>query len=308
MLACTAVFIAVQEKPAPSPAQGDADAVMAVANKVSSLDADSDGLKDWEESLWKSDPKDKDTDGDGTEDGEEVRQSRNPVVKGPNDSMGSTTASLSATTTDEELTKTDAFAREFFTRYFDLKKNGSEIDQALEQSLVREMLQSTSLGIDAKRYSVKDVKTVAETPESIRAYGNALGAALTRNTPKGAKPEYEIFAKAMSDDDEEALRALDPIIQGYSKLLGEYSRMSVPSGAAIAHMNLLNVVSSILEDVRAMRAVFEDPVRTYAGIADYQNTVVALVNAIREVNAYFAASRITFTAGEPGYDFVHSTN
>ncbi|MCR4311641.1 MAG: hypothetical protein NUV54_03715, partial [Candidatus Taylorbacteria bacterium] len=50
-------------------------------------DSDSDGLKDWEEQLWKTDPLNPDTDGDGTPDGAEIKSGRNPLVAGPNDKL-----------------------------------------------------------------------------------------------------------------------------------------------------------------------------------------------------------------------------
>jgi len=49
------------------------------------LDTDNDGLKDWEEKLYKTDPLNPDTDGDGYLDGEEINSGHNPLVKGPND-------------------------------------------------------------------------------------------------------------------------------------------------------------------------------------------------------------------------------
>ena len=48
-------------------------------------DTDNDGLKDWEEELYGTDPLNNDTDGDGYLDGEEVESGHNPLVKGPND-------------------------------------------------------------------------------------------------------------------------------------------------------------------------------------------------------------------------------
>ncbi|MCC6290676.1 hypothetical protein IT398_01230 [Candidatus Nomurabacteria bacterium] len=50
-------------------------------------DADNDGLTGWEERLWQTDPNNPDTDGDGTKDGEEVVQNRNPRLAGPNDPL-----------------------------------------------------------------------------------------------------------------------------------------------------------------------------------------------------------------------------
>jgi len=52
-------------------------------------DSDNDGLKDWEEALWKTDPQNPDTDGDGTPDGKEVAEGRNPAIPGPDDYLPS---------------------------------------------------------------------------------------------------------------------------------------------------------------------------------------------------------------------------
>ena len=61
----------------------------AVATKPATVvfDADGDGLPDWEEALWSTNPKKPDTDGDGTPDGEEVAVHRNPRKAGPSDSL-----------------------------------------------------------------------------------------------------------------------------------------------------------------------------------------------------------------------------
>lgn len=50
-------------------------------------DSDNDGLKDWQEDLYKTDPYNPDTDGDGYLDGEEVDSGHNPLVKGPDDKL-----------------------------------------------------------------------------------------------------------------------------------------------------------------------------------------------------------------------------
>lgn len=48
-------------------------------------DTDNDGLKDWQEDLYKTDPDNPDTDNDGYLDGEEVNSGHNPLVKAPGD-------------------------------------------------------------------------------------------------------------------------------------------------------------------------------------------------------------------------------
>ncbi len=62
-----------------------ADTSSVIKNKILEKDTDNDNLKDWEEALWKTDPRVADTDGDGTNDGAEIKSQRNPLVAGPND-------------------------------------------------------------------------------------------------------------------------------------------------------------------------------------------------------------------------------
>ena len=45
------------------------------------IDTDRDGLPDWKEKLYGSDINKLDTDGDGTNDGAEITQARNPVIR-----------------------------------------------------------------------------------------------------------------------------------------------------------------------------------------------------------------------------------
>jgi hypothetical protein len=54
---------------------------------IEPLDSDNDGLEDWEEDLYKTDPNNPDTDGDGHLDGEEINSGHNPLIRGPNDKL-----------------------------------------------------------------------------------------------------------------------------------------------------------------------------------------------------------------------------
>lgn len=75
-------------------------------------DTDEDGLKDWEEAIWKTNTEKFDTDGDGTPDGQEVRAGRDPLKKGPDDrlldpidtrqSTGAATGDLAGESSNEE--------------------------------------------------------------------------------------------------------------------------------------------------------------------------------------------------------------
>ena len=62
--------------------QGDYSKTSLSDDPALAIDSDHDGLRDWEEVLWKTDSKIADTDGDGTNDGDEVKAGRNPLIAG----------------------------------------------------------------------------------------------------------------------------------------------------------------------------------------------------------------------------------
>ena len=53
-------------------------------------DPDGDGLKNWQEETYKTDPRNPDTDGDGYLDGEEVASGYDPLIPAPNDALEGT--------------------------------------------------------------------------------------------------------------------------------------------------------------------------------------------------------------------------
>lgn len=56
-------------------------------SKENLQDSDNDGLKDWEEELYRTNSNNPDTDGDGYLDGEEVDSGHNPLIKAPGDKL-----------------------------------------------------------------------------------------------------------------------------------------------------------------------------------------------------------------------------
>jgi len=86
------------------------------------LDEDGDGLQNWEEELWGTDPGVADTDGDGTPDGEETLASRNPLVAGPGDEITEENQKGVLSKNSEALaSQTDQFASEYYQAFLEGK-------------------------------------------------------------------------------------------------------------------------------------------------------------------------------------------
>ena len=82
-------FSGYKNKQAQDIAEKEKSPLAVVTDQTNQLDKDSDadGLKDWEELLWKTDPNKADTDSDGTNDNEEITLNRNPLKAGPDDKI-----------------------------------------------------------------------------------------------------------------------------------------------------------------------------------------------------------------------------
>lgn len=67
---------------------------------IAQKDTDGDGIKNWEETIIRTDPNNPDTDGDGISDGRETEQQRSPVKAGPDDMMDAPLAAIHRPTED----------------------------------------------------------------------------------------------------------------------------------------------------------------------------------------------------------------
>lgn len=291
----------------------------AVAANRSDIDSDNDGLQDWEEPLWGTDAKNPDSDGDGTHDGEEVRQGRNPAQastaaagRPANDLLSTSTISAALAknaSSSAELTATDLFAREFFTKYLELKSQGITMDANAQQKVIDETMASGNFTVAMpKKYTTVDVNAISQNDTAtLHSYGNALGTAMINRTPKEKHDnEFEVFNKALTKQDEDELANMDPIIDGYTGLLKDYLEMKVPNKATVQHLALINSISVLLTDLHAMRGVFNDPITTYARLGSFPADTVALRTAMTNLLLFFNQNGVSFEQKENGYIFLHS--
>ena len=294
-----------------SPTAAENAALNSILAEASRTDTDGDGLKDWEETLWKTNPNKADTDGDGTSDGEEVRLGRNPLIalkKGQDDTLAANSQLNQATNSaqpDENLTETDKFGRELFYKYMAAKKAGN-LDQT---KLIQDFVDEQSLNTAAKQYKETDFIVIPPqntTDTTLRDYGNALGRALASHPAKGVPNEFQTITNAVKSKSAAQLRDLDPVITGYQGILQDFLRIAVPRSMVSAHIALLNSVEMVLEDVRGFKKTFSDPIIGLMSINKYPGDIESLKTAIQNMRDAFETQGIVFEQAEYGYILVHA--
>jgi hypothetical protein len=269
---------------------------------ASEIDTDGDGLKDWEERLWKTSSDSKDTDGDGTSDGEEVRLKRDPSVKGPNDAIDdvllSRNEAVKGFIEDEDLNLSSSFGRSILSTYLQNQADGNSAGQV--EAI--ELLLAEKLPI-ARTFILSDL-TVSpnKTVDAFKVYGNSLATALLKGATE-SESELTIFARALDKKDESELKKLDPIISALEAKIEACKDITIPFTAAEAHLSLLNSLESAKYDISGMKVVFNDPVLAFLALNSYKKSSDKVLTDISALKTLVKNSGAVFIEGEAGAKF-----
>ncbi|MFA6536405.1 MAG: hypothetical protein WC250_00560 [Candidatus Paceibacterota bacterium] len=285
----------------------DSSGLKQVASLVTEKDSDRDGLKDWEESLWGTDPMNPDTDGDGTNDSDEVKAGRNPLIQGPNDILQKSDDITQVTniSANEELSQTDKFSRELFARYLAFKQGSETLDPKSQEIIINSMLAENQTTISAKVHSSAELKVSQDnSAAALKNYGNLLGGAIISSSPKNTRNEITILNEAAQSGDENKIGELDPIITGYQDLIKAVLTIEVPTGAISIHIAFINSLEKVLVNIKTLRQFFTDPIAALSGINNYEGAVTSLQSSLTAFRSFFQVKGIVFEPTAPGNALV----
>lgn len=269
-----------------------------VRSILNQIDTDGDGLKDWEESLWGTSPANPDTDRDGTTDGEEVAQNRDPLTPGPDDFLENKKSEVFIS--NENLTPTDEFAREFLTLYLE-KKGDGEVSQEDRGEIINRLI-SEAPEATFKTYSAGNISVSLDGSESaLKTYGNAVGKLFKESSlPANAYEPLQILAQSLQAEDLKGLNKLKAWGEDAEKVLGNLLVLKVPQTLAGTHLKLINGVSSLSADFKVMANAFGDPLSAIVHTRAYFDSVKMIEESVKEIASYFQKNNITFQQGEDG--------
>jgi hypothetical protein len=222
-------------------------------------DTDGDGLKDWEETVRKTDPNNPDTDGDGTADGEESALSRDPLKPGPNDTVDVYTgAGDDPYRSPETLSRTEALSRELFATYAQLGSAGA-FDTARQTVELNNLIARNLSLPEPTTYSVSDVRVSKGTDgTAIPTYRKA---ALTILESGMTIKEYELFtlARLLETKDPQYQDILLEDAAVYETVVAKLLSVSVPQLLVPTHLSILNGLASFSQILNYMAENSGDP-------------------------------------------------
>lgn len=288
----------------------DSESKLLTSLKSSERDSDQDGLKDWEEIIWKTDPNNPDTDGDGTPDGEEARVGRNPAKPGPNDEIMPSSSQtkyesidFSVSNQSEDLSLMDTVSREFFASYL----SGGQITQKEQEDLIGSFLSYVADYKIEDEYKLSDIKISSVSgKEKAKDYGNKAGDILNKYTRHLSENELDIFMQAVGTQNQIELRKLNSYSLAYKAIVADLLSLEAPADFSSLHLALINNLNNVGRAVEYMGKTFSDPILGTAGMTQYVEEARLSQSILKDIKDYFGNKQIIFSENEPGYIFISS--
>lgn len=233
-------------------------------------DTDRDGILDWEEPLYGLDPTKKET----TPGIPDISVLNKLKLEQENNTGTTNGNSLGA----ESLTQTDKFSRELFSTIASLNQSGV-MDQATADQISSSLSNQIQNSTPRKVFSLLDIKL--DPSQTAKNYDNALTGIFEKNK----MPDYtvmDVLQRFIIDEnnvDPSALIALGSIIESLNKRIEAIIKIRVPQSFAFAHLDFLNGLERIMENLSDIRLYDTDPILSLSGISQYENNSALFISA-----------------------------
>lgn len=252
-------------------------------------DPDGDGLKNWEEETYGTDPRNPDTDGDGYLDGEEVASGYNPTIPAPNDALEGTD-----TGTPRPLPKN---LTSYLAQILTQKISSGEIEPATglslsdvqndpnlpyNQDIMNEAL--VQIGLRAKEYFALPIpentdffisSEVAASAPAI-AYFSQFNSVLIAHIDKIKKlniREVDVLQQAVDSKNTENVHIY---AEEYGSVVAQMKNINAPTPLTHWHQHMTLTLAVMEKIFVAVENLEDDPALAAAALESYLPTVERL--------------------------------
>lgn len=245
------------------------------------IDSDKDGLTDWQEEIYKTDPNNPDTDGDGYSDGEEVLSGYDPLAQAPNDKISGKaieprpkSGSFSGLNLTDELAKALAEAMKASSQNsFQTDSSGSL--ELTDSNLVDNAL-ATALAKSPQLYLVptlEDENIKISSDDSLTAGQNFVDqvAQILTSNNQSQKIDMEAAQKAVQTKN---YSELNQFIKNYKNSFLAIKELSVPPSWKEIHKKNLALIIANANILEAIKLINDDPLRALLALQQYQEIVL----------------------------------
>lgn len=297
--------------------KADAYSTNKILQAVATRDSDHDGLPDWEEALYGTDPHKADTRGLGMTDGEAV--AKGLIV--PNAVARINTPSTTPqTSSDDSLapspasnTLTAKFAQNLFILYLSAKQEngGKDLSQQDLQKIALQAIDkfSKSVSISPNFKTKNEIAVSGSGGKALRAFASSADTVFSNTPIRSKKSEtaylYDALQNKSKDSAQSALTHITIIANGYQKISAGLSVLPVPKELAGADLNLINALYRLGAIIGDFTHINNDPLTAIIAMKQYPEAVQKLGKAFLAISSVYKDNSVSIPFGTSGYMFTH---
>lgn len=255
-------------------------------------DSDHDGLADWQETVYQTDPCRPDSDGDGYLDGEEVASGYDPAKPAPDDRLAG--ADASSRSLPQNLTR--ALAQNLSKQMIAgelgsisdaldplaIQTSNQVIDDAIQQ-VISEAMREFSLP------EIPDSEIIISPDNSPEAIGNYAKKvfetidywAKEKSIKQGGyESESEMIYLAVQNKN---FTEVSKNIDFYGKIFEEIKKIPAPANLKDIHKRQLGILQATKNILKAIKEIDSDPLRTNLALEQYKKIMDLSLETSKEI-------------------------
>jgi len=255
-------------------------------------DTDGDGLKDWEEILLGTDPLDPtSTQEEGVQEELEELRAR---YKEYNE-----TKNFAPDTSSNSGNLTEVVAKELFVRYIQSKQSGSFETQ--KDNIINDLISDNA--INQSDFYIIDNLTLSldNTTTSLHTYGNEVMKRIARYPDINAAQVMIVLYVVIEEKNSSALTEILNQARLYKALSSDLSTLTTPSQVSSLHLTLINLIHNAGEVLLNISNTSNDSIKTLLNADLYQKNLVMAEEILGNIAKIFKTKSITFEIEEEGY-------
>lgn len=241
-------------------------------------DSDGDGIYDWEEILWGTNPNDEDSDDDGISDRKEIEDKKEEVQRQNDISV--------ADIENEELNQTEVFARQFFSTVV-LTSQSGELTQDSIQSFSDNFSNIVSNNNISDQFTLTDLRLSSVTKDQYKISLEPAFEPLRNRVFSEVDILYSI-SKGLDVDPE----ILNQNIKIYNDLSKNLLKVQAPYSAAGIHLSLINSSAKLGIALITLKDIKDNPLSAMSGLSQYMKYSNEFEKALEDLQKYFTANAI----------------
>lgn len=280
----------------------DAESTHDLLVSYASKDTDSDGLPDWQESLYGTDVSNAHSVNASVTDSEAVAQG----LVAPRFASATSTTVLASSIPGVDAgptTLTDQFAKSLFGQYLKARSKGqpssADIATFVEQGVAE--LKRTQVIPDA--FNQGQVRVVGTGPDALLSYSASAEKVILQIDSGKQKDEISYYSDAVNKGDTKALSMVQKYAVSYGVAGRALMKVEVPKELASSHLKLANALMHAGESLQKMSLLNSDPIAAMLGIATYSDDAQDTFTAMSEMGSVYTSEGVIPPVGSSGRTF-----